>query len=457
MTALPRISVVTPSYNQGRFIGRTIESVLAQNYPDVEHIVVDGMSTDETAAVLARYPHLRVVREPDRGQAEAINKGFRRAAGDVLCYLNSDDTLLPGALHRVVREIDPARGRHVVMGRCIYIDEDDRPTGLEHPCAFAGRDRILEVWKVHCVPQPATFWTREAWRRCGPMDETEHLVLDYDLMCRLSRRYDFHVVDQVLAAYRLQPQSKTCSARLEDVYSRAARVSRRYWGPWWVPRSWRMALSLAHARSGRGPRLVGRAAELAFRGRRAWDAGRRWHGLACHARAAALNPGAAWRRWLLFGPGLPLARRLPGAPTAALTWGNPRVPALTSQWRSFAGRHDDGHAGPRFVTDIDVPPGAGQLDLDGSTPFCLPPPEPLTLMAAIDGRPVSQGRLTAAGPFSLALPVAGLEPGPHRLEVTSNWFLVPDDYWGNGDFRPLAFHLSGLRCGQDAISAAKAA
>src|SRR5206468_5733093 len=104
---LPRISVVTSSYNQGRFLGRTIDSVLAQDYPNLEHIVVDGMSADETPAVLARYPHLRVLREKDRGQADAINKGFRLATGDVYCFLNSDDTFLPGALHRVAREVDP--------------------------------------------------------------------------------------------------------------------------------------------------------------------------------------------------------------------------------------------------------------------------------------------------------------------------------------------------------------
>src|SRR5437868_15173719 len=112
MATLPRISVVTPSYNQGRFIAQTIDSVLAQGYPNLEHIVVDGMSTDETPAVLARYPHLRVVREPDSGQGEAINKGFRLATGDIFCFLNSDDTFLPGALQRVAKEIDPSRGRH---------------------------------------------------------------------------------------------------------------------------------------------------------------------------------------------------------------------------------------------------------------------------------------------------------------------------------------------------------
>src|SRR6476659_2826563 len=103
MQTYPKISVITSSYNQGDFIGRTLDSVLAQNYPNLEHIVVDGMSNDQTPEILAKYDHLRVIREPDSGQADAINKGFRAATGDILCFLNSDDTFLPGALRRVAQ------------------------------------------------------------------------------------------------------------------------------------------------------------------------------------------------------------------------------------------------------------------------------------------------------------------------------------------------------------------
>src|SRR5262245_44274026 len=241
----PRISVVTSSYNQGHFLGRTIESVLAQDYPNLEHIVVDGMSSDDTPDVLACYPHLRVLREPDRGQAEAINKGFRLATGDIYCFLNSDDTLRPGALHRVAREIDPARGRHVVQGRCRYVDEDDAWAGTEHPSLPAGHRRILQVWKTHCVPQPATFWTAEVWKRCGPMDEHLHLALDYDLFCRFSRRYCFHFVDAVLADYRLHGGSKTCSNEQDEVRERAIAVSRRYWGSPLGLKYWLLRGSLA--------------------------------------------------------------------------------------------------------------------------------------------------------------------------------------------------------------------
>ena len=107
MTDTPLITVVTPSFNQAEFIGETIDSVVQQDYPRLEHIVMDGGSTDETLQILKKYPHLKVISEPDKGQADAINKGFEIATGDIWCFLNSDDTFLPGALHRVAGEIDP--------------------------------------------------------------------------------------------------------------------------------------------------------------------------------------------------------------------------------------------------------------------------------------------------------------------------------------------------------------
>src|SRR5512138_2934462 len=131
----PRISIITPSFNQGIFIEATIRSVLDQGYPELEHIIVDGGSTDNTPAILARYPHLKVISEPDRGQADAVNKGLRLATGEIIGWLNSDDTYYHGALAEAARIIDPAKGVSIAMGRCAYIDEEGSPTGAEHPCA----------------------------------------------------------------------------------------------------------------------------------------------------------------------------------------------------------------------------------------------------------------------------------------------------------------------------------
>src|ERR1700682_204724 len=164
---MPRISLVTSSYNQARFIARTIESVLAQGYPNVEHIVVDGMSTDGTAEVLAAFPHLTVIREPDHGQADAINKGFHAATGQIFGFLNSDDTLEPGALRSVADAIDPKAGRHIVMGRCRFIDEEDRFLGVEHPSAFESHRRGLGIWKGKCLQQAALFLERGVGGVCG--------------------------------------------------------------------------------------------------------------------------------------------------------------------------------------------------------------------------------------------------------------------------------------------------
>jgi glycosyltransferase involved in cell wall biosynthesis len=436
---LPRISVVTPSFNQGRYIGRTIESVLAQGYPDVEHIVVDGMSTDETPQVLARYPHLRVLREPDRGQAEAINKGFRLAKGAIFCFLNSDDTYLPGALHRVAREIDPAAGRHVVMGRCIYVDENDVPTGLEHPSAFESHRRILEVWKIHCVPQPATFWTSEAWRRCGPMDESEQLVLDYDLMCRLSRRYRFHEIDQVLATYRLHAASKSCANTEQKIIEHAIRVSRQHWGSPLSVQYWRLRASLACHRSEKRLQRLLQARDHAIRSYQ------------CRVRGQWLRAAKYWAMGVILAPDIAVRRRL------LLCGCSPRgrrESPITRAWRNFTGMHSDGLVGPTYITPIELRSDCATLCIEGE---CVLPWLPLTaaMEVSVDGQVVARHRAAGPGSFSISAAMTGMKPGSHTLRITTRPTLVPHDYTGLNDPRPLGFRLKRLRLEEAAPAAAR--
>jgi glycosyltransferase involved in cell wall biosynthesis len=186
MEQWPRISIVTPSFNQGHYIVATIESVLAQQYPNFEHIIIDGGSTDMTLDVLRRYPHLHVISEPDRGHADALNKGFRLATGDIWSFLNSDDTLLPHALHRVAQEIDPQRGRHIVMGRCRFIDAQGRFTGIEHPslqaitaCSPSGK--AIPFHSQRSSGRLRYGIRAEAWMRVWVS------WIDYDLFCRFTR------------------------------------------------------------------------------------------------------------------------------------------------------------------------------------------------------------------------------------------------------------------------------
>ena len=234
----PRISIITPSYNQGRYIEATILSVLNQEYPDLEHIIVDGGSTDDTLAVLSHYPHLTVISEPDHGQAEAVNKGLRRASGEIIGWLNSDDTYYPGALDGAAETIDPARGIYIAMGRCAYIDAAGEPTGSEHPSAFISHQRTVEVWKGYTIPNPAVFFHRTVYEACGGLDESLYLALDYDLFCRYTARFDITVVDRLWATYRLHQSAKSSEQSQGELLEKTLVVSRRYWGKagswlWW--------------------------------------------------------------------------------------------------------------------------------------------------------------------------------------------------------------------------------
>jgi glycosyltransferase involved in cell wall biosynthesis len=439
MPPLPRVSVITSSFNQGAFIGRTIDSVLAQHYPDLEHIVVDGVSTDETPEVLARYNHLRVIREPDKGQADAINKGFRAATGQIYCFLNSGDTLLPDALRRVAQEIDPVRGRHVVLGRCRFIDEHDRFVGIEHPSAFQSHQRVLEIWKGYCIPQPAVFWTPEVWRRCGPLDEREQLMLDYDLFCRFSREYRFHFVDQVFATYRVHSESKTSSVTDEQRLEQAIRVSRRYWGSPATLQYWQIRASYSAFRFGRRRRALA----LLRRAREGWRAGQRPRALVRAAAGALLGPDVAAD--VLLAPVLkPRLRRVLGA-LRRLVAGSSAAPLhpATLAWRQFDGLHTDKWAGPVMATTITVKPGHTRCELAGTTGGFLMPAA-LKLAVSLDGRKVGLHSAGRQGDFRIAVPLEGIEAGAHELRVRSNVFVVPHTYMGIDDFRPLSFKLQEI-------------
>jgi glycosyltransferase involved in cell wall biosynthesis len=240
---LPSISIITPSFNQGAYIEATILSVLGQDYPDLEHIIIDGGSTDSTLEILARYPHLKVISEPDNGQAEAVNKGLRLAKGEIIGWLNSDDTYYPGVLAGAAGTIDPARGIYIAMGRCAYINESGDPTGTEHPSAFVSHKRIVEIWKGYTIPNPAVFFHRRVYEECGGLDESLYLSLDYDLFCRYTARFAITVVDRLWATYRLHPSAKSSEQSQGELLEKSMAVSRRYWGEAGSVSWWRYQLS----------------------------------------------------------------------------------------------------------------------------------------------------------------------------------------------------------------------
>ena len=208
----PRISIVTPSYNQGQFIEETIRSVLLQGYPNLEYIVIDGGSTDESLNVIRNYAHwLRYwVSEPDRGQSHAINKGLTHCTGDIFNWINSDDLLVPGALHAVAMAW--RKGPNVIVaGRVVNFDQDGAedlisPNALSLENFANVRKARESAWSWH---QPGTFLPRAEVSRVGGVWEDLRFAMDHVLMIHLLERYDVVYIPGILARFRLHSGSKT--------------------------------------------------------------------------------------------------------------------------------------------------------------------------------------------------------------------------------------------------------
>lgn len=202
------ISVVTPSLNQGRFIEQCIASVLAQEGVRCQHIVVDAESSDETRHVLARYRDRldTVLVEPDDGQADALNKGFGHARAEFVCYLNSDDYLLPGALARAVSFLKTAGDVDAVYSHRTYVDGDDR--FLRYWSLPRHSDYVNLRWDF--IPQETCVWRRSAMDAVGGIDPTFQFAMDYDLFARMMRSGKRFVrLPEFLAVFREHGESKT--------------------------------------------------------------------------------------------------------------------------------------------------------------------------------------------------------------------------------------------------------
>jgi glycosyltransferase involved in cell wall biosynthesis len=208
----PLVSIVTPSFNQAPFLRRTIESVLSQEYSHVEYILVDGGSTDGSQAIIEDYADRLAHWEsiPDQGQTDAINKGFARATGKYLAWLNSDDVYQPGAIAEAVDYLENHPGVGMVYGDCTFIDAHDREIG-RFPAAQTDYKRLRRGY-VH-IPQQASFFRADLWRKVGPLDPSFYFAMDYDLWVRLAREAPLvYLPGRVWAAFRLHGDAKTITA-----------------------------------------------------------------------------------------------------------------------------------------------------------------------------------------------------------------------------------------------------
>lgn len=399
---LPLVTIVTPSYNQGRFIERTIESVLNQDYPFIEYLVLDGGSKDETVDILKKYSHrLRWISRKDRGQSDAINQGLKAARGEILAYLNSDDTYTPGAVRRAVAHLAARPSCDLVYGRGWHIDADDKV--LEpYPTEPFDAERLAS----RCfICQPTAFWRRRLHDRIGYFDEDVHFVMDYEFWMRAAKVARIAMLDDYQANSRLWEENKTLGSRGKHLYQ-SLEVVHRHYGR--VPMHWIQS-------------YAGFAMEEKWRAR----------GLP----KAVATPLRRWRRqWLIMS----LDGRFNGWDQVMrkLTRGN-----VGESLEGFA----DGWVGPRFEKRVRNGGAAGRLRIEGELPG-WPAGRPPSLRVRAAGRPLGEFALTGPGPFVAEFPLptalGGGEEIPVRVDASAAF--VPSRLGIGEDDRRLSWRVASL-------------
>ena len=226
-----KISIITPSYNQAAFIERTILSVLNQNYPDLEYIVMDGGSTDGTIEILKKYSDKIIWKsEKDSGQSDALNKGLKIATGYIVAYLNSDDTYELGTLKKIAEFFQNNLGKKWVYGKCKIINENDKE--IRKPITLY-KNLLLKNYSYskllseNFISQPATFWKKELLNEIGYFNEEEHFCMDYEYWLRIGKKYPAGIINEYLANFRYHTSSKSGGVNKKQ-FQDELRIAKKY-------------------------------------------------------------------------------------------------------------------------------------------------------------------------------------------------------------------------------------
>jgi glycosyltransferase involved in cell wall biosynthesis len=229
----PLVTIVTPSFNQAPYLEETIQSVFNQTYPNIEYIIMDGGSTDGSAEIIKRHQKKLAywVSGKDRGQTDAINKGFAKANGDILAWINSDDTLQPNAVEEAVQFLQDNLDTGLVYGDTNYIDEKGSVIG-RFPAAQTDLERLRRGY-VH-IPQQASFFRKSIWDQVGPLDPEFFFAMDYDLWVRIAQKAEIRYLPRLWANFRLHRGAKTIDAD-DRCWPEMLKVHYRDGGSWFSP------------------------------------------------------------------------------------------------------------------------------------------------------------------------------------------------------------------------------
>lgn len=225
-----KISIVTPSYSQAEFLEETIQSVLNQDYPNLEYVIIDGGSTDSSVDIIKKYEKKLSywVSEKDKGQSDAINKGFRRASGEILAWLNSDDCYLPGTLERVADFFSSHATVDLVYGDLLLIDGRGKTVGIRRVVPY---NYTLALYGLSSVPQPSAFFRRRALNVVGLLDEEFHYQMDAEFFLRFGKMgLNIKYLPVPLAMFRFHAQSKTVSEYHDKVQQANRRILEKILG-----------------------------------------------------------------------------------------------------------------------------------------------------------------------------------------------------------------------------------
>lgn len=208
-----KISIVTPSYNQGQFIEDAIQSVLKQNYPNFEHIIIDNCSTDNTIEILKKYPHLKWISEPDNGQSDGLNKGFQRAEADWILWLNADDFLLPDALEIFANSINRHESADLFYGHVRFVDEHKKliKTVYHIPYSY-----FLTLFGVYMPPSTGSLF-RASLLKQNALSEEYHFTMDTEWFLRCGKKLKPILIDHVISAFRVSSTNKTAQHIIANI------------------------------------------------------------------------------------------------------------------------------------------------------------------------------------------------------------------------------------------------